>query len=235
MKCVLIGYGEIGRAVKRVYGGVHDISVYDPEVPEYDELPSRMDEYELLLVAIPFTQGFVFAVQNYQRTWGTKATLVFSTTAIGTCSQLDAVHCPVEGKHPDLAESIGATTRWLGGSNPHVYRFFDEARVGYRSLPLPEHTEFLKLRSTTVYGANIELARYSKSVCDDLGLRYEYCKEWDEWVNALYRDHFGMPQFTRPILSPPEGAKGGHCVTPNARILAKQYPNQIVSVVAEEE
>lgn len=229
MRCILVGFGEIGRAVKRVYGNVHTIAVYDPltqgVVPD--------GEFDLLLVAFPFSDYFIEQVRVYQEHYGTKATLVFSTTAIGTCSQLGAVHCPIEGKHPDLAESIGATSRWLGGSDPLVEQFFDEAKMPYRVLPKPEHTEWLKLRSTTVYGVNIEFARYCKQVSDELGMDYAECNAWDEWYNALYRDYFNQPQYTRPILAAPVGAKGGHCVTPNARILMRSHPSPLVAEVAE--
>jgi hypothetical protein len=156
---------------------------------------------------------------------------VFSTTAIGTCSQLGAVHCPIEGRHPDLAESIGATSRWLGGDDPLVRQFFDEAHVAYRVLPKPEHTEALKLLSTTNYGVAIEYARYCKSVCDDIGMDYENVKEWTRWYNSLYAGHFGMDWAKRPVLDPPVGAIGGHCVVPNARLLDGTHPNAIVGEV----
>jgi hypothetical protein len=218
--------------VKLVYGQVHTIAAYDPM--QKVGYPYG-GEYDLLLVAFPFGEDFIEQVRTYQRDLHVKATLVFSTTAIGTCSQLGAVHCPIEGRHPDLAESIGATSRWLGGHDPLVEQFFDEAHTLYRVLPKPEHTEALKLMSTTNYGVAIEYARYCKSVCDDIGMDYENVKEWTRWYNALYAGHFGMDWAKRPVLDPPVGAIGGHCVVPNARILQKQYPDALVGVVAGED
>lgn len=231
MRCVLVGFGEIGKGVKRVYGIKHTIAVYDPITQPV--MPATHEPYDLLLVAIPHSEAFIEQVRGYQRAFGVKATLVFSTTPVGTCRRLGAVHCPIEGRHPDLAESIAVTERWLGGADPTVFEFFTEAKMPYRMLPSPEHTEFLKLRSTTVYGVNIEFARYCKAVCDDIGMDYAECKAWDAWYNRLYGEYFRQPQFTRPLLDPPTGAKGGHCVTPNARILMEQYPSPLVASVAE--
>jgi hypothetical protein len=62
---------------------------------------------------------------------------------------------------------------------------------------------------------------------------YGAVKEWDNWVNDLYNNVLGMPEYTRYVLDAPEGPKGGHCVTPNAIILNQQFPNVMVEQVAE--
>ena len=225
MKALLIGYGEIGKAVHKVFSGQHDIEVYDSAF----NVDTPTGEYDVLLVAIPYTPSFVEIVQGYKA----KHIIVFSTVPIGTCSQIGACHCPVEGKHPYLAESMRkTTTKWLGGHDDICTEFVQSAGFYVQHLDKPEYTEFLKLRSTTLYGLNIEFARYSKSVCDDLGLDYEHVKSWDTWVDNLYHD-LGMPWFRRYLLDPPKGTKGGHCVTPNALLLNEQYPDELVARVAE--
>jgi hypothetical protein len=227
MKAVLIGYGEIGKGVFDVFSMYHDITPHDP-----DQNKTAVGKYDIMLVTIPPIKGFVQVIKDYQKQYGVKSTIVFGTTPIGTCSQIDAVHCPVEGRHPNLAESIRITDKWLGGKDKLAHRFITEAEFTIHQLDRPEFTEFLKLRSTTVYGLNIEFARYSKDVCDSLGLNFEETKEWDKWVNRIY-SHFGMDWARRYILDAPEGPKGGHCVTPNAKILNKQFPNKMVKIVGE--
>jgi hypothetical protein len=229
VKAILVGYGEIGKGIKEVFWKYHQIDVYDPATaPE-----KPVGEYEILLVTLPYIDNFVEIIKSYQKEYGVKSTLIFSTTAVGTCSQLEAVHCPIEGKHPDLAESIRVTDKWLGGKDELALKFLKDANFKVNVLDKPEFTEFLKLRSTTVYGLNIEFARYSKEICDKLGIDYENVKKWDEWVNDLYH-HFGMEWAIRYVLDAPEGTKGGHCVTPNAKILNQQFPNEMVKIVAEE-
>lgn len=230
MNALLIGYGEIGKGVKSVFEPYHRITVFDPA---YNNTKPEKEYYDILLVAIPFSDKFIDIVKGYLEEYHIKHCLVFSTTAIGTCEQIPANHCPVEGKHPDLAKSIRITDKWLGGSDDICKSFLEYADFIVFQFPSPKHTEFLKLRSTTVYGVNIEFARYCKMISDDIGLDYNAVKKWDTWYNKLYAD-FGETKFTRPILDPPIGKKGGHCVTPNAIILNKQYPNPMVEIVAEQ-
>lgn len=230
MDSLLVGYGEIGKGVKSVFDRYHSITVFDPA---YNNNKPEKEYFDILLVAIPFSDKFIDIVKGYLEDYDINHCLVFSTTAIGTCKQIPACHCPVEGKHPNLAESIRATDKWLGGSDDVCKTFLEDADFFVRQFDKAEHTEFLKLRSTTVYGLNIEFARYCKGIADDIGLDYDNVKKWDEWYNQLYQG-FGEDRFTRPILDPPTGKKGGHCVTPNAIILNKQYPSPMVEIVAEE-
>lgn len=216
----MVGFGEIGRAVCEVFGDKHNIDIYDAE---FKERPTGI--YDILLVAIPYTDKFIDIVNGYRVDYGVKATVIFSTVAIGATRKIPgAAHSPVEGKHPELAKSIRIMPRWVGGHNNVIARFFKEAGFEPVYVEMPEWTEFLKLSSTSLYGLNIEFARYRKSVCDKLGMDFGLVKRFDWHYNELY-DSLGMPQFQRYILDPPEGNIGGHCVVPNARILDKQYPS----------
>lgn len=220
MNCILVGYGEIGRAVKDVFGQAHNIDTYD--ITDKGKPPAK--SYDILLACFPYSEIFETEAQHYQNRFNTKATIIFSTVAIGTTRKIPgAVHSPVEGKHPNLAESIKIMPRWVGGFGKLVDQFFTEA--GFKpKYVTPETTEFLKLQSTSNYGLMIEYARYVKSVCDQLGINYAHVKDFNLDYNILYRK-MGMSKYQRYILDPPEGNLGGHCVTPNARMLDSQYPS----------
>ena len=227
LNIILVGYGEIGKSVHKVWGENHLISVYDPT-----NAPIKpQGRFDILLVAIPYNERFLKIVKDYQEEFRTQCTIIFSTVPIGTTSKLlAAVHSPVEGKHPLLEESIRIMPRWVGGEHPLATRFFGEGE--FIQLEKPEHTELLKLQSTTKYGLNIEYARYIKGICDELKMDYELVKDFDRDYNYLY-DKLKMPYFSRYIIDAPVGPKGGHCVVPNARILNKQYPNEMVKIVGE--
>jgi len=227
MKALLVGYGQIGRAVAEVYGIQHDITIYDTGLKE----PEPDGSFDVLLVAIPYSQDFVDIVNGYRQRHCARATIIFSTVAIGTTRQiLGAVHCPIEGRHPDLAESLQQWPVFMGGVNALTELFFKEAFREPVVLECPEWVEFLKLRSTSLYGVNIEFARYTESVCSDLSMDYELVRLWDESYNDLYQE-LGYPEYQRYILEPPEGDIGGHCVVPNARILDKQYPSPFLKEI----
>lgn len=230
MKALLLGYGEIGKAVDTVYGKTHEITKYDPKFcPEFPT-----GEFDILLVAIPYSKAFVDIVYDYYTKFGCKAIIVFSTVQVGTCSSLpNCVHSPVEGKHPDLAESVMMMQRVMGGYNPTVYKFFMDARQAAVVYPRPDITEVLKLLSTTFYGVCLEYYRYAASVLKEVGGDGGEFKQFNAMYNNLY-NNMGMQNFIRPILDYPKGELGGHCVVPNAKILMEQYPCAMVEEVASQ-
>lgn len=225
MKAIIVGYGEIGKALETVFSPFHEISVCDIGYT------SDWKDCDILLVSIPYSDKFVEIVEKYQDRYKPKATIIFSTVAIGTTSGIkNAVHSPVEGKHPELAESIKSMRRWVGGENEDVLAFLKIAKMDVIVVKEPEFTEFLKLRSTSKYGINIEFARYEKSVCDSIGMDFILIKEFDCDYNHLYRK-MGIRKFQRYILDPPEGEIGGHCIVPNAKILDEQYPSELLKQI----
>jgi hypothetical protein len=229
MNCVLIGFGEIGRAVYETYSKHHNIDIVDPKHPS----ERALDNYDLMLVTMPYTMDFIEIVSKYQQDFKAKAKVIFSTLSIGTTAKLkDAVHVPIEGKHPNLAESVEKWQVFMGGFNQIVYDFFVMAHKTPYILEKSEHTEALKLMSTTNYGLMIEYARYCNEICKDIGMDYSNVNAYNGCYNNLYQE-LQMPQFSRYLLNPPEGAKGGHCVVPNSRILKEQYPSALIDVVAE--
>ena len=229
---LLLGYGEIGKAVFEVFSGQNNITVYDPALQK--DPPEGT--FDVLFVCFPYGEHFVEQAFSYIEKHSPKCSVVFSTVAIGTTAQLpNAVHSPVEGRHPDLASSIRLFPRWIGGSGPAAIvaqEIFEGSGLRIRPAGKPEFTEFLKLRSTSKYGVNIVWAGYEKNVTDSLDMDFEMVKEFDRDYNSLY-DSLGCPNIRRYILSPPTGPIGGHCVVPNADILRKQYPSTLLDCICE--
>lgn len=221
MNCLLIGYGEIGKGVYSVFSKYYDISVVELK---FKENMRKDNEYDIMLVTIPYSEKFIDIIKNYQKEYNPEATIIFSTVPIGTTSQIEnAVHCPIEGKHPNLAESINRWPFFMGGWNKLAYKFFSVCK-NPKILDKPEHTEFLKLQSTSNYGLMIEFARYLKTICDDIGMEYSHVLSYNQDYNQLYNS-MNSSRFIRSLIVPPEGNIGGHCVVPNAEILDKQYPS----------
>lgn len=229
MNALLVGYGEVGRGVYECLSRFHDISIHDKDKGKVID----SGNFDVLLVAIPYSEDFVDIVKEYTDKFNIFDVIVFSTVKIGTCSRINrCVHSPVEGRHPDIGKSISKMKRFVGGISDTVVAFFALTGLDVVYLDKPEYTEFLKLRSTTLYGVNIEFARYSKEVADDIGMDFEYIKEFDLEYNKLYKG-LGLDNFSRYILDAPKGKIGGHCVVPNAKLLDEQYPNLIVKRVYE--
>lgn len=231
MKAILIGYGEVGRAVKEVFIKAHDIAIYDPNTCYHRP---ELGPYDIMLVCFPWDEMFFEYIEEYQAAFRPKGIIIFSTVPIGTTRKIpNAVHSPIEGKHPNLADSICIMRRWVGGFSDVAKEFFEQAGIEPYFVEMPEWTEFLKLRSTSLYGVNIEFARYSKKIADDLGMSWELVKMFDEDYNDLYCV-LDLPQYQRYILEPPEGMIGGHCVVPNAKMLDEQYPSIFLKEIHKE-
>ncbi len=233
MSDIVVGMGQIGTAVKAVTE-----SEYSFDSSQNSGLPIGIHgDIEVMHVCFPYSDDFVGAVKEYTELVQPKHTIVWSTVPIGTCEKLGVVHTPVEGKHPDLELSIRQMERWIGTDNEEEGKFFSGyfTALGLRTKVVnsSRFTEALKLMSTTEYGLNIEFARYKKQVADAIEMDFELTKEWNQAYNRLYKN-LGMDgRFQKFVLDAPEGEKGGHCITPNARLLFEQYPDDLVAKVAE--
>jgi hypothetical protein len=228
MKVVLIGYGEIGKGLLDVFSSFWGVKIHDPFLGLYQN-----GTFDLMLVAIPYSSKFVQIVKDYQLMFDIKETIIFSSVPIGTSRKVDAVHSPIEGPHDQMGRYIRQSKRWVGGDcGELVLEFFRKSGCNLMQMSDPEHTEFLKLRSTTIYGIAIEFARYSAMVGEGLGLRDDYIRIYDAEYNRINAS-LGRPFYQRYVLKKPEGKIGGHCVLPNAKLLQEQYPHPFIQTVLD--
>lgn len=227
MKAVLIGYGEVG---KGVFGAIQDHHEIHIEDPKYGFVASP-ESYDIMLVAIPYSGSFVEIVKKYSLVHLPKAIVIFSSVPIGTCRMVGAVHSPIEGKHDNMVASIKVHTRWIAGHDPDgiVSQFFREVGLSIYVVKDPEITEFLKLASTTIYGINIEWARYCESMAEGIGFDFNLVKQYNRDYNFLVQRVHNNPGLVRYNLDPPgnEGIKG-HCVLENAIMLREDFPSPLI-------
>ena len=219
---LIIGNGEIGKALKIVLEKKSKVDIRDIE---------STDIYapKILHICYPYSDSFVETTRGYMERYNPDLVIIYSTVAIGTCDQLGAVHSPIEGRHPDLAESIMVVPRWLGSSDEKALKM---AREFWRPLvkiirvvPKADMTEFLKLRSTARFGINLVFADYENKVAKELEMPWKNLVQFDSDYNDMY-DYLGYIENKRYLLFPPDGEIGGHCVVPNAKLLDKQFPDK---------
>lgn len=232
MKCLLAGYGEIGKAVREIFIEENVIDIIDTS-SEFKLLVNTVD-YEFLLVCFPYTDCFVDEVKRYVKEYRCKNVIIFSTVAVGTTEQIEnAVHCPIEGKHPHLFDSIRLWKFTVGGRNSSVIQFLNKSEVPFEVIDNPKITEFLKLASTSYYGVMLEYIRYVDKTIYELGGDFKSFAEYNKNYNRLY-SNLGHKEFTRPQLYPPYGNIGGHCVVPNSKILDEQFPSPFLKEIYRE-
>lgn len=233
MRSLIIGLGEIGKAVQEVIGNYDEVSTYDINLPE----ESISSDIDILHICFPYSEEFVQFVKEYVALFKPWHIVVWATVPIGTTKQIKgAIHSPVEGRHPELARSIKDMSRWIGANNKTEGEFFSgyfiRMYIHTRVVESSDFTEALKLLSTTEYGVNIEFARYKKQVAAGIGMDFDLTKEWNRDYNKLYHN-LGMDWAQKYVLDAPVGTKGGHCVTPNAKLLYEQFPDELVKIVGE--
>lgn len=223
---LVIGMGEVGTAIASLLPDdtlTHDITRL-----------SKPPKADVLHICFPYSDNFVDAVQAYKKETGASMAIVYSTVPVGTCKQIPAIHSPVEGKHPNLAEHIRYSVRWLGSNEQGglamavAVGIWKGRAAGVREVASSDYTEFLKLRSTAKYGINLVWTDYEKQVADRIGMDFSLVKEFDIDYNKTY---IADDKVQRYILDPPGGKIGGHCLVPNAEMLDDQYPSDLLKMI----
>lgn len=232
MNSLIVGFGEIGQAVYELINKSDSTLTYDIKDNDYPH-----HTVDILHICFPYSEDFVPEVMKYIKHFKPVHICIWSTVPIGTTKQVKgAIHSPVEGRHPKLYQSLKNMRRWVGFNDDSEATFFKQyfkdLYLAPRMVSSSDFTEALKLLSTTEYGINIEFARYKQKVAKGIGMDYRLTKKWNRDYNHLYHN-LGMDWAQKYILDYPEGPKGGHCVTPNARLLHEQFPDELTKIVGE--
>lgn len=233
MKIGIIGYGEIGKAVERVYLE-KDMK---PCIRDFN-FDDGLEDCDFLHICIPYTKGFVPVVERYIDELNPNIIIVHSTVAPGTIERLSRyykiAHSPVRGVHPDLYEGIMTFVKVVSGNAAHeVSQHFEQLGITTSIYDNPVTSEVAKLLSTTYYGVCIAFHDYARKVCEATGANFEQAMtEWNTDYNEGYRE-LDMPHVARPVLYPPQGSIGGHCVIPNAEIIKETEHSPLVQSILD--
>ena len=227
MTDIIIGGGEIGKSIRELFNDypnfMYDIS--DGPVPT-----SYPNECRLLHVCFPFSKDFIKQVKKYQKRFNPGYTVIHSTVPIGTTRKLRAVHSPVVGVHPHLAQSLKTFTKFFGGYDAsEVADMFKRQGCSVYVTDNPESTELMKILCTTNYGLNIEFTKEANRLCKQNDVPFELFTIWNNNYNNGY-EKLGYPQYKRYNLVPLMKKIGGHCVIPNYSLLKSKFTEFLKSI-----
>lgn len=228
-KHLIIGTGQVGSALFEVLYDKYDVTGIDID-------RFALEEFDVIHVCIPYVDGFVTDVTNYKLQYLAPGGLVIihSSVAVGTSDRLGAVHSPIRGVHPNLAEGIRTFTKFFGGARAEeAAGIFRDLGITCVHTPDARNTEALKLWDTTYYGWNIVFEKAVHAYCDKHRLDFNivYTRANRTYNNGYVR--LGMPEVLRPVLDHREGPIGGHCVIPNAKILCSEIADFILEKDAD--
>tara|TARA_B100000282_G_scaffold165611_1_gene119903 strand:- start:852 stop:1571 length:720 start_codon:yes stop_codon:yes gene_type:complete len=228
MKIGIVGHGQVGQAVAKLYSetdtskswfSFDKILIYDP----YQGMMDDISEVDILNVCIPYTKDFVSIVKDLPTpNW---YTVIHSTVPVGTTEKFGHkfLHSPVRGVHPNLYEGLKTFVKFIGGDEQLA-----QAYSGHlKTLGVETHickdaktTELSKLADTTYYGLCIAFTSDMKKLCDEYDLDFmEVMTKYNNTYNEGYKK-LGKPNVIRPVLYPTDKI-GGHCVIPNAKLLPR--------------
>jgi len=204
----VIGAGQVGSAIAQVLATRHSVHLRDVQ-------KTGTDRADVLHICFPYSIGFEADVQSYRRDYDPDLVIVHSTVPIGTSESLGAIHSPVRGRHPLLAEGVRVFVKFFGGPRAaEAAAFFAFCGIDVRIVPDARTTEAGKLWEVAQYGIQIVIEKQIHEFCARLDLDFDVV--YTEFAKTYNRGYESLdePHFRRPVLTHIPGPIGGHCVLP---------------------
>jgi len=241
MKVGILGYGEVGGSILKVY---KDFEVYDVKLKDLDR-DDGLEGIEVLNVCIPYTESFEKQVISEVNKYKPSLTIIHSTVQPGTTSAIkeklpeecSIVHSPIRGLHPNLYEGIKTFVKFIGGDDQKARNkakaHLESLKLNVKILSGSKESEIGKLLDTTYYGLAIAWHGEMKKLCEKYGVNFEEAvTDFNKSYNEGYIK-FGKPEVVRPVLHPPNPKIGGHCIINNAKILDKIWDSKAIDLLLE--
>lgn len=219
MKSLIVGYGEIGKALYNILSQYYPVDIVDQDY----SLSATSGETEIMHICFPYSDKFKDEVRRYKKLFSPEYVVVHSTVPVGTCAELDVIHSPVIGIHPHLERSLKTFTKFLGGVDSDIVAdYFRKAGIKVYIFDKSATTELMKILDTTFYGLCIE---YTKMVREESWANKVPFEAWTIWTDAYNKGYkrLGYPEYQRPNLVPIWKVIGGHCVLNNCDFLENEF------------
>lgn len=225
MKSLIVGMGEVGRALLNVLSPAHECATYDAADGPIDK--NHFRPIEVLNICFPYSEFFVEVVRMYAVTTGARLVIVHSTVPVGTTRKIQGgldcvvVHSPVHGRHPDLSEGIRTFVKYVGGvtnlCSKMAQYYLSIAGISCRIVANPETSELSKLACTSQTAVGVLMMQEIHRLCEESGADFSEVYGWNEHYNAGYAK-LDQAHFARPQYKYTPGKLGGHCLKPNASL-----------------
>jgi len=232
IKIGILGNGQIGQAISKFYK--------NPLIKDLNRDDGLLGA-DVLHICIPYNENFIKIVEKEIKQINPKLTIIHSTVAPGITKKLSekfsgqVVHSPVRGVHPNLYKGIKTFIKYIGADDKKAglsaKKHLESLGIKTKVLSSSVATELGKVFDTTYYGVCIAWHGEMEKICDMLGADFsEAVTSFNETYNEGYKK-LGMKNVVRPVLNPPQGFIGGHCVVPNAKILKKVLQSKAFDLI----
>lgn len=226
---LIVGHGQIGTALGKI---LNIKNFHDPIKNEIFTGTCRV-----LNICIPYSKKFVRAVQEAIYRFKPDFTIIHSTVAVGTTKKCGKkiAYSFVRSRHNTL-QNMTKHFKHLAATDPQTLKLAAAylERAGFKVClhENPDVVELGKLLDTTYYGLCIAYTKEAKRFSDYYGLNWKEIELMNKTYNYGYFAE-GHDEFIRPNLVPMPGPIGGHCVVPNAKILAETFSSKVLKLIIE--
>jgi len=233
----ILGYGEIGKAIAKFYK--------NPKIKDLNRDDGLLG-VDVLHICIPYDDKFINIIKKEIKEIKPKLTIIHSTIAPGTTKKIISglpkelqavVHSPCRGVHPHLFEGLKTFVKYIGAedkkSGEMAKKHIESLDIKTKLVFPAKTSELAKLFCTTYYGVCIAFHGEMAKICKKEKVNFDdVATEFNKTYNEGYTK-LGKKNVVRPVLFVPEGKIGGHCVTPNARILKKYYNSKALDLILD--
>ncbi len=238
-KIGIMGFGEIGQSVARLYSK----SKYEVLTKDLNFDYLKDNKVDILHIAIPYSNNFIKDVEKQIKLNQAKLVIIESTVDVGTTKKINqklkknvVVHSPVRGMHPNLTKSLKCFVKYVGADDENIgkraVRHYKSIGVKTKLFQPSQSTELNKILSTSYYGICIVWAMEVKKLCDQYGVDYKTFEDFNNSYNKGYLK-MGRQNVIRPTLYPPKNGIGGHCVWENAVMFNKQTKSKFLKLIID--
>lgn len=233
---LIVGRGEVGNSLYQVLKDHYPVWCEDTrkELRIMKSCPSTVD---VLHVCTRYGGDFIATVQNYVKKHKPRIVNVCTTVPPAAMEELERMgkqfcHSTTRGLHPNLSEGLKIIPKHVGGrmaSELAVY--FKKAGITCVTHARARTTALLHILNNVHYGVNLIFADEANRLCRRYGVDYFDYLLYTKSNNDGYVD-LGHPTKVRPILTPPGGRIGGHCVTHSASLIPEDERQELFNRVA---
>ncbi len=241
-KVLIVGLGEIGRALFELFKENDSFTVYGLDIDEEKMLATQQDKsrvpkkLDTIHICLPCKDQnkFVSTVGTYENNFKPSLLIINSTVPPGTTKKIQdscrclVAHSPVRGVHKNLEFmkwEIRRYIKYVGGADVKAgkaaCKHFEKLGLRAKTLHSCTETELAKLFETTYRAWMIVCYQEMHRISRTLGADFENIVDFIEDTHRVRLD--------RPILFP--GFIAGHCLIPNTELLLQSYNSELLQLI----
>ena len=230
-KDVVVGLGEIGKPILKLFSKTETIVGYDLDknlmnMNKFKQLQNYSTSF--LHIAIPVNSKFQSNIIKVYKEFNPECIVIHSTIGPGTTEKLQKkldvpiIYSATRGVHKRMLKDLKRYTKFFSISKnaPRkkwaVSNFrskFQKAGVKTKKMSKPETLELAKIICDTSYlGWLVNYAQISNNIAKEFNVNYDEMWEFSDEIHKILGN--------RPKLYP--GFIGGHCVIPNLELIHNQ-------------